>query len=178
MSFLEKNRTISVVIAIAALAVAALVVLFTLRSSGGPTEPMAYYFDLDSKELFAAPASLTSPIKSKAGDKPEGAVRAYVYSCSDCGDKPSRFTGYLEKYDADAKKAIEEQTAMFAKRGPSRPAPAVVVNELKTKTENGHFIASESSPDKWVVYSSDKGTTIMNDIKVKCGDKDPIACFP
>ena len=60
---------------------------------------MGYFYDLNTKTLFEAPADSEIPMSRESGDfegKPAG-VRAHVFACGQCSDESARFIGYLEK---------------------------------------------------------------------------------
>jgi len=97
--------------AVLLLSVAIYLIAGRLWGSGTP-ERLAYYYDLNTGELFAAAAELTAPIRAPSGavrgtDEPAG-VRAYVYTC---GDQPSQYIAWLEKSSQTAQAAKNDGSA-------------------------------------------------------------------
>jgi hypothetical protein len=60
---------------------------------------MGYFYDQNTKELYALPASTAAPMERPSGPfegEPAG-VKAHVFACGQCDDEAKRFIGYLEK---------------------------------------------------------------------------------
>ena len=61
----------------------------------------AYFFDLTTGKLFTGMSDRLPPVEVRSGDHVDGmpaGVRAYVFSCGNCGDEQSRTIGYLETF--------------------------------------------------------------------------------
>lgn len=99
---LQDNPTGAVVTVVAMLVVAAFIAFKPEAPRGHALQ--AYYYDLDTDELFTDDGSRLPPFTSPSGGE---AVRAMVFSCGDCDDAASRFVGYLQKMSAELKQAYE-----------------------------------------------------------------------
>ncbi len=68
--------------------------------------PRAWYYDLNTSELFVASGKLTPPIHAPSGPLPSGreaGVRARVFAIGDCSDSSERFISWLEMHTPKAK---------------------------------------------------------------------------
>jgi hypothetical protein len=110
----------------AAATLAAVVVLvlalgaIVMQLVGGPQIPRfdAYYYDLESDELFIAESGLYPPIEGPSGDL--RGVKAYVLTCGDCPsnlagmsveeiERTDAFIGWFEIYESEVKQALEAE---------------------------------------------------------------------
>lgn len=99
------NRYSPVVTAISAVLLVGLfvyVVVEIWRGGGADRQqptPMAYFYDQNTRELFAAPAATAVPAETPSGsfDGEPAGVRAHVYACGQCSDEAKRFIAYLSK---------------------------------------------------------------------------------
>jgi hypothetical protein len=95
-----SKRVLAAVVLLAVIAACAVWVTLRLRSGGAPPVPdKAYYFDLETGELFVDAAGKVVPFKRPSGND---AVLAHVYSCGDCGKEAERFVGYYEALSQEA----------------------------------------------------------------------------
>jgi len=65
-----------------------------------------WYYDLNTGELFTAPAGLAGPIEAPSGPLPNGhpaGVKAYVLSYAEQPNEAERFIGFLQKPDPNGK---------------------------------------------------------------------------
>lgn len=67
-----------------------------------------YFLDLQTADLFDAPANSKSPMTAPSGG--EG-VRAYVFACGSCADASQRFVAYVEKFSEQAAAELKRPTA-------------------------------------------------------------------
>ncbi|MGE3806777.1 MAG: hypothetical protein AB7K24_19080 [Gemmataceae bacterium] len=112
----------------------------TLASApSGPTGPQAFFYDLNTRELFVADA-VPGPIETASGPFEGGpaGVRAHVFACGRCVDKDLRFIAWLSKPDKDG----EGEEALLVKRPEdaewvpvSSPAGARLVNEATQRCD-------------------------------------------
>ena len=124
---------------------------------GLPTSPtQLYFFDMESKKLFAGPRGVLPPITAESG--PHKGARAYVYACGDC-DK-DQFIGYVEVYLPDHQKAVQSGDRFAAQN-----------------TQSGHLI-SKHEELKWVPRTSQQGHAIIRETWGKCPAGKPKPCFP
>jgi len=147
-------------------------------SQRGPAAPKVvsfYFYDMATKELFAAPSTSIPPIAAPSGgaDGDKG-VRAYVFSCGDCGNAAERTIGWLELYTPEAKKKLEP---LF---GPNRSefgptSPEEVPGLLSA---NDHLIASVDGVN-WLDAKSLGATNIRQDARKPCASGErPKECRP
>ena len=73
-----------------------------------PKPNRAWFYDLDTRQLFVAMEDDAPPIMAPSQDKhavqPRG-VRAYVFTHDPAAPKPKTFIGYLETFNEDAQDA-------------------------------------------------------------------------
>jgi len=117
-----------------------------------------WYYDLETKEKFAADAAQNPPILTpaqKLGDTPRG-VRVHMVTCGSCSDAE---IGWFEKYDEKTLKAI-------AGAGESADVQA------------GHLVRSkDGDDDKWLVSRDPKGQELTRAFYNKC-PKTFKDCYP
>ncbi len=128
--------------------------------TGGEAEQLTEYewwYDLDSKSFFQGPVGDLPPIASKSG--PDKGLKAYLYTCSSCDDKASRFVGYLEMYTPEAK----------AVRSDRAREDVFMAGQLIRKPDDA----------QWVPLRSEQGKALMNELMTKkCEGKPPTSCNP
>ena len=77
-------------------------VMFKPNGESSPQTDKAWYFDLNTGELFVADSDLTTPIAVPSGSLASGeaaGVKAYVFSYVKDPNESQRFVGFLEKTD-------------------------------------------------------------------------------
>lgn len=130
-----------------------------------------YYYDLGTGKLFLAKSNQIPPIESPSGPGPNNipqGVRAYVFSCGDCGDKTQQFVGWLEMYTPDAKQALTGPRDTSKVQGP----------EYYELWERGHLVSMPGT-NKWVRANSEDGFKVMESMQSRCGPQGhPKPCFP
>ena len=107
------------VVCVALLSVLLLAVVLSLvgRRAPGPRykeSKKAWFYDLNTGELFSASSKQTSPIEAPSGPLPNGesaGYRAHVYSFLSDPNAAERFVGFLEKPDpkVDAKELTSDR---------------------------------------------------------------------
>lgn len=154
----------------------------------------AYYYDTVKNELFVGKVQEIAPIPTPAGstvnDEPAG-VRAYVFTCSSCGDASSRFVGYLETFTEESRNAqIRMNEQMLADNqminNVSDPAANPVGNadpnaslDLMAAYAKGHLIAAAAMPNKWYPEGSIEASELISKILERCPNKQfPTQCMP
>jgi len=76
-------------------------VAWELKPVSAPSAPSSYYFyDLANGRITTEPATAIPPLKGAGGK--DTLVRAFMFTCSTCGDKK---VGYLMEYSPQAKAA-------------------------------------------------------------------------
>jgi len=127
-----------------------------------PRMSMAYFYDLNTGELFEADASLEGPIETDSGPHqghPAG-VRANVFSCTSCNDESARFIGYLE-IPADA---LEGQS-----NG----------DDVPVGEEGQGLLIRREKDDRWVPFDGRQGDRILQEVQDRCGEGKPVRyCHP
>ena len=139
------------------------------------TPRQAYYFNLESGELFTQQIGQFTPIRvAHAGAAPvhdpagQG-VRAYVFSCGDCGDADSRYIGWIEMHNP-------AYLGDNAKGGHGEMSPAFTMMMLAER-EDGTLVRAVDRDD-WLAKKSAEGKTLMADARDRCGDRPAVRCEP
>ncbi|HAI14361.1 MAG TPA: hypothetical protein DCM28_21835 [Phycisphaerales bacterium] len=161
--WMNQNSAVVTIIAVVLLLVSLGVIIMTLTPKQVGRVVDVYFMDTDDGKLFVDKSDQLPPVVAPSG---KDGVRAFIFSCSDCGDEASHFVGWLETYTPAAKKAIEAPV--------EGPEGGMDNYEL---IENGHMVADPVSK-KWVPANSEYGFKIMDMIQNKCGDEAPKPCFP
>ncbi len=163
--WLNQNPSVTTIGAIVLLGLCLWFIIHQLSTGpGSELNPRAYYYDLNTGELFVDDSSKFPPIEAPSGPDPDGqpaGVRAIVFSCSSCDDEDSLWVGYLEKFANPPTRRESGSAADEAALG----ATAMLVR----------------APDggKWVSDQSMVGAQIMNAVGKKCGEGvKPIQCEP
>ena len=122
----------------------------------GNRQLMAYFYDMNSKQLFTAPVNTPVPIETETGPyqgMPAG-VRAHVYSCGPLLKDTEPFIGYLE---------IPTEAAPADQR-----PPGVTISE---DSEEGRVLIRRPEDDRWHALESPEARAIMDAIYNRCGAK-------
>jgi len=157
----NQNSTVMTILFVVVLIVSLGSIL--MQSSGGDMKryTYGYFFDVGSGELFVRKNTEVPPI-----DAPSGAgkgVRAVVFSCTDCDDKKTHFTGWLETYTPEAKEELLNPPPPINPEDPTSGMTGAV--------ERGHRIAAAptgAAEPQWMLMSSPQGSQIMKQIRSKC----------
>ena len=117
-----------------------------------PRQVDAYYYDLNTQELFVAPMRSGSPIKapSDTGGEESG-VLAFVFACGDCTNPANRFIGMLQRVE----------TGVLAE------APDIGVPMIRRPDD-----------EQWFEESSNEAAELFNDITERCPNGDFTNCLP
>lgn len=135
--------------------------------------PQHWYFDLNTNELFVAPAGQVAPIdapsgpfKSKSGvtNLPAG-VRAFVFSCTACSDASRQFIGYLEIYHPNVKKRID---ALHAGNSIS-----IGATYEQVANSTGPPLVADPMVLNWVPMSGEEGNQLISSLRSTCADGSP-----
>lgn len=151
---INKDPKIGAVVVAAVLGLA-VVLYFVMSSSDDKPRPMqtqSYYYDVDSKKLFAAPSNQNAPIKAPSGG--EGVI-AWVYSCDgDCSDPAKLKVGSLVKFTDEAKAAMDRANEEFKKNSDWK-----MPEEDRRLSVDGKVI-SAPDPIEWIPIKTKEGTDI------------------
>jgi hypothetical protein len=161
--WMNQNSAVVTIIAVVLLLVSLGVIIMTLTPKNPARVVDVYFMDTSDGSLFVDKSDQLPPVAAPSG---KDGVRAFVFSCGDCGDEASRFVGWLETYTPDAKKAISAPS--------DNPEAGMDNYEV---VENGHMVCDPVSK-KWVMANSEQGFKIMDMIQNKCGTEAPKPCFP
>lgn len=156
----------SMMVTVVMLAVIALSVTAILWPGGGRSRPLRrpiYFYDLGTGSLFVAPNTEVPPITAPSGKM---GVRAYVYSCGDCGDEAQRFIGYLETYTPEA------QRTMLALA--DQPDPRAVMEVEQT----GRLVCDPKVSLEWFSVRDEIGLVIPERWATHCGELPVTPCHP
>ena len=163
--------------------------LITTMAHLEPAKPLPgtqdYFYDLNTGQLFTDERTYIPPIEAPSGpliengvltDKPAG-VRAYVYSCSNCENRASRFIAYLETFSDHANALLSDRESVIPRGMTGREAA-----EYEEQVFNrGHMfgrIAKDRSV-QWAPAFSEEGLDIEVEAFDRCvTGKGPVPCFP
>lgn len=159
-AFLNENPVLSAVILLIVLAGCVSFLTWWMMPRPTPEpETMAYFYDLNTKELFVAPATSVGPLETESGPyrgMPAG-VRANVYSCGPMVKDAVTFIGFLE---VPTEAVPEDQ----------RP-PSV---ELSEDNEENEVLIRRPDGDQWYVIGSPEAQAIMAEVRTRCSEGEQI----
>jgi hypothetical protein len=140
------------------LGVAGFVVWWLVPRTPQEPQPQAYFYDLNTGELFEKPADTVVPFKTKSGnyekDGIPAGVLANVYCCGPYRQGTEKFVGYLEiSFDA-----LPEE----------KWPPGF---ELDPETEPPEIWIRRETDDRWYDPDSPEGLQIMGELGQRCKDK-------
>jgi len=131
--------------------------------SGQELQRMAYFYDSNTGELFAAPAGTLGPIETSSGphqDMPAG-VRAHVYCCGPYLEGTEKFIGYLE-VPLDALPEDRRPPGM-------KPDPEIEGSDLAIRRPDD---------DRWVDPAGPEGQRIMEELRARCPESKQLNYLP
>jgi hypothetical protein len=137
---------------------AAVGLYFTLNADDNPQRLTHawYFYDLNAKSLISKPTDTPSPTDSG------NALRAYVYSCTDCAVAKSHFIAYLEQLTPEATAGMND--------------PALDHDQRSQKRLAGWQLRTVESTE-WLPATSPQGRELMDSAWKRCG-KEPKPCDP
>ena len=149
----------------------------------------AYYYDIQTGQLFEGGVQEIPPIGTPDGSTKNGmpaGVRANVFTCTDCNDPNARYIGFLETYTPEAQEAqlqLQEIASRNIEVNDSDPnaqtAPDTNEVDLMDTVAKGRLIASPDDLENWFTMETEEGAKLANNAMKKCPDeKYPIQCFP
>lgn len=168
----RNNNTVKMSVAVVAVVAALAFAGYTLFGHG-ERRTGAYYFDLNTGKVFVGPADATAPIETPSGpykDEPAG-VRIYIFACGpqrgldgmtlDQVRAAGAFPVWLEKYEAEAKKALEAGSN----------DPEVIMDGILT-------MAPPPEGVKWLKPGSRDARALRDSVKSLCPGGAAVACTP
>src|SRR5436190_12514482 len=103
----SRSKLLKSVIALGVIAAAGGSLYHWVTSANQRPKGEIWFYNLNSRQLFAASDLNVSPMDTKSGAAT--AVRAYVYTC-DAGPKSTnQLIAYLEKFTPEMKKVVEAE---------------------------------------------------------------------
>ncbi len=138
----------------------------------GPSDELAYFYDLSERKLFVAPRTRVPPIRGINDDAPDG-MRAVVISTNgDPKDKKSRKIAYLEKYAPELKRQLEGMQAG------ANPAGGEETRVSRGAAQSLTFVR-RLSEETWYPVNSLEAEKIMTEWQIPGPDgKVPVVCVP
>lgn len=134
----------------------------------------AYYYDLNTGELFVAEAGLAPPIDAPSGplrgtDNHKAGVRAYVFTCGE-DSKQDRYVAWIETYP----------------RGSTPPAASdqsATAHPLMRQNNGVLPVVARPNPEspadvRWIGPDTPQGIDIIRNHAAACGGMAPIPCVP
>lgn len=151
MGLMDTLRKPAVGGPVAGLVLVIAIVLGVMNSGDDPMPTRAgdYYFDIETSKVFVADASQLPPIAAPSGAG--NGMKAYVFSCSDCGDASSHFVAYIEKYSEEAKAVMGDR-------------------EKLDIVDKGHQLRAGDGGE-WVLASSEEGQKLISSPPATCKAK-------
>ncbi len=137
-------------------------------SVAGPIASDTYYLDTQTGELLMMPAGQILPARRPGVDpeSPPTLAQAYVFSCGQCDDRKSRFTGYVLTHNP----TVVEQAGAHGS-----PVNKGVLLLHLTESPEGMLVQGVDRKTGlpvggWVPQKSAQGTQVMSDAAHNCPD--------
>ncbi|MCE5340295.1 MAG: hypothetical protein LLF92_04105 [Planctomycetaceae bacterium] len=127
----------------------------------------AWFYDLNTKKLFAEDGDKIPPIDAPSGKL--AGVRACVLSYALEPNESDKFIGYLEKFTPQGRKCIDI----------CKEAGTKVTEEMIKDLNNNRYVSKPNDINNWFLASSEQGKEILKQAN-KINDKGqmPIRCSP
>lgn len=119
----------------------------------------AWFYDLNTGDLFADKNDSFAPIEAPSGPLPNGepaGVRAYVYSYSGEPNDPNHFIVYLEKFTAEGK----EYASSF-KKSPD------CINKDSVRQMNNNRLVKRVTDKEWFPATSREGVLVTQEVFIQ-----------
>ncbi len=125
--------------------------------------------------MTTEPASAIPPLKGAAGR--DTLVRAFMLTCTSCGDKK---VGYLIKYNQEARAAINaEAQALPASATPvEKSQPAAEIPQLRMAAAEGRLVRLPAKGSPWIPAMSFKGMALIKTASQCPGGSHAKPCLP
>lgn len=177
----KHQLPIAIVLAVAVAAVLVPITVKMLRNKPTVIEPMAYFYDLGSGNIFRRPIAMAPPIAAPSGkpapDGSLGGVRAHMMACGSCGGTDMQLV-YLERFNPEIKAKLDAAVAKFGK--PLNQLSVAARRELDISSDDaGEEIARVSMTPEWVPADSPEAELIVAEARNRCpDDAPPVVCLP
>lgn len=166
-----KNQTPKIIACILMLSLGCGLTVWSMRSEADPSQNLVYYYDLNTQQVFTAPAGNYAPIETESGlheGQPAGA-RIYIYGCDEVTLHTSfagmtldevraagGIPGWLEVFTPEAKASLQSE----------HPNPdAMLSGQLHRGFED----------DRWYPSLSSQAAMIRQPARSACDGKATIA---
>lgn len=161
--WVNVNPRVVVGVSIASVAVLLLIIIWILlppeRTLRHEESKKAWFYDLNTGELFVGKSDLAAPIAAPSGPMPDGSpagVKAYVLSYAVEPNESNRFIGFLETRDPNAPATASDSEEWGAGK---------LVRRLEDK--------------KWVRGNSKRGLAILKEaFAANENGESPVYCTP
>lgn len=151
-------------------------VAWELKPVSAPSAPSSYYFyDLANGRITTEPATAIPPLKGAGGK--DTLVRAFMFTCSTCGDKK---VGYLMKYSAEGRAAL---AFLAHPPGPSAPPEkrsryAAESSQYKLFVGEGTLVRLPAKGSPWISAMSFQGMKLVRHASHCPGNRNAKPCLP
>ena len=173
---MNQNQKPFVIGGIVAVCLAVALVVWEIKPAGTIAAATSYYFyDTSSGRITTEPASAIPPLKGATGK--DTLVRAFMLTCTSCGDKK---VGYLIKYDQEARAAMKAEAQPL----PANATPveesrhAAEIPQLKFAAAEGRFVRLPAKGSPWIPAMSFTGMQLIKKASQCPGGKYAEPCLP
>lgn len=161
----DKNQATKLILAIAILAIAAALVVMRDNKGGnsgaGPTS-QAWYYDVDTGQLFAGASAMIPPVDAPSG--PGNGVRAHIYTCGACEPGEWQIV-YLQSMTERAKALLADPDL------PRQPGGELTGERIAEPPADGEAI-------DWISAANPRAMQIQQRATTLCGDAPATPCMP
>lgn len=184
--WLSENPQVATIVAVVIIAISW---IFIYRYSSPPSYgpiPDAYFYDMNTGELFTAPSDRNPPIETdsgpytgefcppklrESGGLPAGVI-AHVFACGDCSEE-NRKIAYVEMYTPRLKQMLENRDELTEEER----------YELESSMEMHRLVMKPDETDEqkkgWRPYAAPGVYEYIEAANKPCPDGEyPLMCFP
>lgn len=187
-TYMERERGTAGTVAVVILAICILfnawIWLFSGDESGYVKVNQAYFYDLNTGELYTKDADLTPPIEAPSGvllingketQVPAG-VRAHLFSCTSCNDgEAAQWVGYIELYDSKKQEALQ---LLQAGQSIKSVSGADAGRNQSNASESAAPMIADPDERNWVRADTRDGLDLVRRIANRCMGGKPLRCTP
>ena len=173
---MNQNQKPFVIGGIVAVCLAVGLVVWEVKPAGVPPAPSSYYFyDTSNGSITTEPASAIPPLKGISGK--DTLVRAFMLTCTNCGDKK---VGYLIKYNQQAKAAMKaEAQPLPANATPvEKSQHAAEIPQLMLAAAEGRLVRLPAKGSPWIPAMSFQGMALIKAASQCPGGSHAKPCLP
>ncbi len=173
---INQNQKPFVIGGIVLVCVAVGLLAWELKPASVVAAPTSYYFyDTSNGSITTEPASAIPPLKGATGQ--DTLVRAFMLTCTTCGDKK---VAYLIKYNQEARAAITaESQALPANATPMEKSQhAAEIPQLRLAAAAGRLVRLPAKGSPWIPAMSFKGMALIKAASQCPGGSHAKPCLP